>query len=81
MRARSDPDVQTIIRETAPRVIPPDTWAADRAADQLEVLGLRQRWVDAGVWRPMSVELAGRMLGAAFEEAGVAMAEANDAAG
>jgi AcrR family transcriptional regulator len=70
-----EPEIATIFLRDAPRVIPADLFAAlDHAANEPVVVGLLRRWIDAGLLRPLPVELVARLLGAAFAEAGAAIA-------
>lgn len=75
--ACAEADVATILLKDAPRVIPAATFdELDHGANEPVVFGLLRRWIDAGLLRPFPVELVGRLLGAAFAEAGDAIASA-----
>lgn len=79
--ACAEPAIAAIFLRDAPRVIPPDAFAAlDHAANEPVVLGLMRRWIEAGLFRPVPVEIVGRLLGAAFAEAGAAIASSESPA-
>jgi AcrR family transcriptional regulator len=76
--ACTEPDVAAIFLRDAPRVIPPEKFAEiDHAANEPLVTGLLRRWIAAGLMRPVPVEVLARLLGAAFAEAGAAIATAD----
>jgi AcrR family transcriptional regulator len=71
LEACGEADVAAIFLRDAPRVIPAAVFSElDDAANAPVVFGLLQRWIDEGLMRPFSVEIVGRLLGAAFAEAG-----------
>ncbi|HTU59546.1 MAG TPA: TetR/AcrR family transcriptional regulator [Polyangiales bacterium] len=75
----SDPTVRAVFLRDGPRVVPPERFAEiDRAASEPLVTGLIERAIAEGVLRPLPVLLVARMLGAAFAEAGSAIAEADE---
>lgn len=77
--ACSDPEVQIILFKDAPHVLSQtDFYEIDNAVNAPLVTGLLQSWIDAGIFKPVDVPLAARLLGAAFAEAGAAIAEADD---
>jgi len=75
----SDPTVRVVFLRDGPRVVPPERFLEiDRAASEPLVTGLIERAIAEGVLRPAPVLLVARMLGAAFAEAGSAIAEADE---
>jgi AcrR family transcriptional regulator len=72
--ACTESDVQAIVLRDGPRVLPSaDFDAIDHEANEPMVEGLLRRWIEAGLLRPIPVELVARMIGGAFAEAGAAI--------
>jgi AcrR family transcriptional regulator len=72
----SDPTVIAVLLRDAPRVLPRERFAElDRNANDPLVVGLLEQAMREGVLRAAPVVLLSRLLGAAFAEAGTAIAE------
>jgi AcrR family transcriptional regulator len=72
----SDPTVIAVLLRDAPRALPPPRFAElDRSANEPLVVGLLEQAMGEGVLRRAPVLLLARLLGAAFAEAGTAIAE------
>jgi AcrR family transcriptional regulator len=72
----SDPTVIAVLLRDAPRVLPRERFAElDRSASEPLVVGLLEQAMREGVVRAAPVVLLSRLLGAAFAEAGTAIAE------
>jgi AcrR family transcriptional regulator len=72
----SDPTVIAVLLRDAPRVLPqPRFNEMDREANEPLVVGLIEQAMREGVLRQAPVVLVARLLGAAFAEAGTAIAE------
>lgn len=67
--ACATPGVQAILLRDGPRVLPPER---QRVSGSL-IEGLLQGWAEAGLLRPLSVGLLGRVLEGAFSAASAAM--------
>jgi AcrR family transcriptional regulator len=77
----SDPTVIAVLLRDAPRVLPPPRFAElDREANEPFVVGLLEQAMGDGVLRAAPATLLARMLGAAFAEAGAAIAASTDRA-
>jgi AcrR family transcriptional regulator len=72
----SDPTVIAVLLRDAPRVLPEPRFSElDRSANEPLVVGLLEQAMREGVLRQAPVVLLARLLGAAFAEAGTAIAE------
>jgi AcrR family transcriptional regulator len=72
----SEPTVIAVLLRDAPRVLPKERFAElDRSANEPLVVGLLEQAMREGVLRAVPVVLLSRLLGAAFAEAGTAIAE------
>lgn len=77
--ACTDEVVQAIVFRDGPRVTPAQTFdAIDRGANEPLVTDLLVQWLGEGAMERAHVTLVARMLGAAFAEAGAAIANAED---
>lgn len=77
LEACTDPEVQAIVFRDGPRVLPSEGFdAIDHGTNEPLVTALLTRWVEDGLMRPIPAPLVARMIGAAFAEAGAAIAAA-----
>lgn len=74
-----DPAVQTIYLRDAPAVLASEDFRSiDRAVNEPMVVGLIAGWMGAGLLRDMPALLTARVIGGAFAEAGMAIAESSE---